>query len=430
MAKEHIRTNAPREVAVEFNEQSKPLTIETRQCDASRITVLEFFSGVGGWHLALAASRVSATVVGAFELNPNANAVYAHNFAPLKPRGVNIEKLSVKDLDSYRAGMWVMSPPCQPFTRLGKRKDCRDSRTGGCLSLLAKIPELAHAPRVLLLENVQGFEVSETRERIVQVLLSCGYQVEEFLLDPRQLGLPNARLRYYLIATKCDSDCMIASGSGAGPGTIARIRTDLPPPVQRVGRDTVASAVEERSTDSVPPCFSAGSPSSADVRPLRNFLEDGVCDSTGEEYFAAYAIPDRVLTKSGGCLDIVFPDSHHTCCFTKAYSQYAKGTGSVLAMGKVVAWTAAQYKQFCRKDVFGAHHADCLEVPRDPALLRSLRLRYFSPREVANLLGFPASFSFPPEITRKQRYKLLGNSVSVPVLIRLLEYAVLPLLHC
>ena len=81
-----------------------------------RIRVLEFFSGVGGWHMALAASRFRSTVVGAFELNPNANTVYSHNFT-MKPRGVNIEKLTAKDLDSYSADMWVMSPPCQPFTR-------------------------------------------------------------------------------------------------------------------------------------------------------------------------------------------------------------------------------------------------------------------------------------------------------------------------
>eukprot|EP01047_Picozoa_sp_COSAG01_P034750 COSAG01_NODE_2624_length_7358_cov_4.679019_7_plen_200_part_00 len=106
------------------------------------LRVLEFFSGVGGWHMALAASSLRANVVGAFELNPNANTVYAHNFAPLSPRcvpapphhhpaacfcprrrltapppgacvasarrvaggrGLNIEKLPTRELDSYRA---------------------------------------------------------------------------------------------------------------------------------------------------------------------------------------------------------------------------------------------------------------------------------------------------------------------------------------
>jgi tRNA (cytosine38-C5)-methyltransferase len=42
-----------------------------------------------------------------------------------------------------------------------------------------------------------------------------------------------------------------------------------------------------------------------------------------------------------------------------------------------------------------------------------LRVRCFTPREVANLQGFPASFSFPECITDRQAYALLGNSVSI-----------------
>ena len=45
------------------------------QKEAHPLRALEFFSGVGGWHYALAASTLPCTVVGAFELNPNANAV-------------------------------------------------------------------------------------------------------------------------------------------------------------------------------------------------------------------------------------------------------------------------------------------------------------------------------------------------------------------
>lgn len=52
-----------------------------------------------------------------------------------------------------------------------------------------------------------------------------------------------------------------------------------------------------------------------------------------------------------------------------------------------------------------------------------LRVRCFTPREVANLQGFPASFSFPEAISDRQAYALLGNSVSVDAvsfLVRLL----------
>lgn len=40
-------------------------------------------------------------------------------------------------------------------------------------------------------------------------------------------------------------------------------------------------------------------------------------------------------------------------------------------------------------------------------------LSYFSPREVANLLGFPESFRLPP--IPRTAYRLLGNSLSIDI---------------
>lgn len=51
-----------------------------------------------------------------------------------------------------------------------------------------------------------------------------------------------------------------------------------------------------------------------------------------------------------------------------------------------------------------------------------LQLRYFSPREVANLHSFPPHFSFPADVTFRQRYACLGNSLSVEVVAALLHY--------
>ena len=387
--------------------------------DRLPLKVLEFYSGIGGWHYALAASSLRCEVVGAFELNPNANEVYAHNFG-MKPRQCNIEKLRLPELEAFGAQMWVMSPPCQPFTRLGKRKDVDDHRTDSCLSLLAKIPGMTHPPRHLLLENEQGFECSETRRRLVGILTSCEYSLEEFLLDPRQLGVPNSRLRYYMIATR---------QTDAAPSTAAAESVDAL--VWGTGADENAALLKRE-----PPVVSGGAGAR---RKLREFLEPepepeqvgpasadaGAVSGNGGGSSGGNCLSEKVLLQSGGCVDIVLRDSAHTTCFTKAYSQYAKGTGSVLASAcdgpddasAMLGWTPEQYALYCAKNVYGDGHAagsGSLEIPRDDVdKLRALRLRYFSPREVANLMGFPAApvFEFPDRITTKQCYKLLGNSV-------------------
>lgn len=58
--------------------------------------------------------------------------------------------------------------------------------------------------------------------------------------------------------------------------------------------------------------------------------------------------------------------------------------------------------------------------------LAANRPRFFLPREVANLHGFPPHFGFPPEVSTRKQYELLGNSLSVQVVATLLRYLLLP----
>ena len=51
-----------------------------------------------------------------------------------------------------------------------------------------------------------------------------------------------------------------------------------------------------------------------------------------------------------------------------------------------------------------------------------LGLRYFTPREIANLHSFPEHFEFPDSVSIKQCYACLGNSLSVLVVAELLEH--------
>ena len=57
------------------------------------------------------------------------------------------------------------------------------------------------------------------------------------------------------------------------------------------------------------------------------------------------------------------------------------------------------------------------------AVLRTLKLRYFTPFEVAKLLGFPTdtTFTFPTSHINKPilSYRVLGNSLNVKVVAML-----------
>ena len=55
------------------------------------------------------------------------------------------------------------------------------------------------------------------------------------------------------------------------------------------------------------------------------------------------------------------------------------------------------------------------------AALKSLQLRFLTPKEISRLMGFPEKFGFPPETTLRQGYKSLGNSLNVWVVAVLLH---------
>jgi hypothetical protein len=64
---------------------------------------------------------------------------------PGKPsicRQGNLEGVSAATLDSFRAELWMLAPPCQPFTRRGLQQDIADVRTKSFQHVLRLLPQL------------------------------------------------------------------------------------------------------------------------------------------------------------------------------------------------------------------------------------------------------------------------------------------------
>ncbi len=68
---------------------------------------------------------------------------------------------------------------------------------------------MKNPPLYLLMENVKGFEESDTHSILLQQLKACGYTFKEFLLSPNQFYIPNSRLRYYLLVCTYGIDYLI-----------------------------------------------------------------------------------------------------------------------------------------------------------------------------------------------------------------------------
>ena len=112
--------------------------------------VLELFSGIGGWRYALG---LLGTVAAAYDISPAANAAYQlnHGSAPLARE---IARVRPEVFEALGADTWLLSPPCQPFCRMGNREGLADPRCRAFLHLMDVLLEAP--PERLVLENVQG----------------------------------------------------------------------------------------------------------------------------------------------------------------------------------------------------------------------------------------------------------------------------------
>lgn len=159
--------------------------------------VLELFCGIGGCAAVLGPR---AAVAAAVDVNRDALAVYSHNFPhPVEAR--TVESLPASAYRAFDADLWWLSPPCQPFTERGLRRDLDDPRARPFLAVLDRLD--AVRPRYMAMENVPGFQGSRAWTLLRETLERAGYpSVHERLLCPSELGLPNRRRRFYLVAAR------------------------------------------------------------------------------------------------------------------------------------------------------------------------------------------------------------------------------------
>ncbi|XP_064140964.1 tRNA (cytosine(38)-C(5))-methyltransferase isoform X4 [Loxodonta africana] len=360
------------------------------------LRVLELYSGIGGMHQALRESCIPAQVVAAVDVNTVANEVYKYNFPHTLLLAKAIEGITLEEFDRLSFNMILMSPPCQPFTRLKK------------------------LPKYILLENVKGFEVSSTRDMLIQTIENCGFQHQEFLLSPNSLGIPNSRLRYFLIA-KLQSEPLPFQAPGQILLEFPKIGSENP---QKHAIDAEKKTEEKKIEPNI--CLDGSTQCSGketilfkletakeidrkhqqnsdlSVQMLKDFLEH---DIDINQYF----LSPKLLQRYAFILDIVKPTCRRSTCFTKGYGRFIEGTGSVLQTAEDVQIESI-YKSLSN-----------LSEEEKITKLLMLKLRYFTPKEIANLLGFPPEFGFPENVTVKQRYCLLGNSLNVHIVAKLIK---------
>ncbi|KAH9246428.1 hypothetical protein BASA81_016019 [Batrachochytrium salamandrivorans] len=79
-------------------------------------------------------------------MNINANAVYAYTHPEVPISTKNIGFLTSTELDELAADLWLLSPPCQPYSRKGSRRGIQDARADSFVQLLQALMSMKLPP--------------------------------------------------------------------------------------------------------------------------------------------------------------------------------------------------------------------------------------------------------------------------------------------
>ncbi len=356
------------------------------------------FSGLGGFDSAL--RNQGHTIVGACEIDKYARNIYKRQFPkiPVWEDATKIKPEELPDFDMLCAGF-----PCQDVSIAGKRKGFGGTNT----ILFFEITRIASQkrPRHLLLENVKGLlshKNGGTARKIFCSLDELGYDTQSCTLNTSDF-LPQNRERVFIVATL------------------------------RKSRGRAREIFPVRKHDKL-------SPEKKNGRQKREkMIRGGICPtiyvSSGRNCGEACIMtPAPTADANGGGLHsdmmIIIQDTHqpNRVYDPKGISQTISANGGgwgaktglyavpVLAPDREEEEEKKQNRSRSKED---DDHFYTSAARDRHGILHGKRIRRLTPKECERLQGFPDGFSElgadGKAISDTQRYKSLGNAVTVPV---------------
>ena len=163
--------------------------------DPSLPTVTDLFAGAGG--LSLGFEAAGFKTIG-YEMNSTFCKTYNDN---LKGECINLEL--TKDSEIRKTDIIIGSPPCQPFSEVGKGKGLADSRDGfpAFISIVKR-----NKPIIWMFENVPGMMQEKNIKYLVEIResLEKEYKIYPILrrseiINSADFGVPQNRKRIFVI---------------------------------------------------------------------------------------------------------------------------------------------------------------------------------------------------------------------------------------
>lgn len=343
------------------------------------------FSGIGGFRLGL--ERTGHECVWSNEWDSYSRAVYTKHFGECDGRDVrSISVQSVPDFELLCGGF-----PCQDFSIAGRRTAFEGDRGALWFEVYRFIT--GKRPKYIFLENVPGlFSVREGRTfaYIIWQIAKAGYGVQWLCLNSKDFGVPQNRERLFIIGHL---------GGVARPQVFHFGQED--------GDDSKRQEEQARPQDNqeVTTALDANYWKGPDMHGQRTLIQIGNIDQKGHN-----SMWGRVYDPNGLAPNL-----------TDGGGLGAK-TGLIATKKVLLAHTKGNIKQR-EQDL---DHSWCLDTTGMKMAIKSedAGLRKLTPKECERLQGFPDNWTefgvddkgTTIDISDTQRYKQLGNAVTVNVI--------------
>lgn len=336
------------------------------------------------------------TPVAFAEIEKFPSQVLAHHF-PHVPNLGDMTKYKESNLDRNSIDLIVGGTPCQSFSVAGLRKGLEDPRGNLTLTFVGMVDH--YRPEWVIWENVPGV-LSSSGGRdfgsFIGALGQLGYGYAWRVLDAQYFGVPQRRRRVFVVAHSS--------------GDSRRAAEVLFEPESLRGNPPKSRASGQAST--------GGSASSVDS----NGIQRTVGTLCADTHLGAYSGQDAY---SGRLVPVMYSvrEDAKANTFSATESEVAnciQSTQPATTSHHAINYVVQAFNHQSGGDMRGIDPRPTAQLQRnqETSILHGMAVRRLTPVECERLQGFPDGWTdILPNTPDGPRYKAIGNSMAVPVMI-------------
>ena len=189
----------------------------------AKFKIAGLFAGIAGFELGFRQKGHSAALL--CDSDSAARRVLAHHFPEAELASDVRDLANVNQCDVITAGF-----PCQDLSQVGRTKGIEGSESGLVNEVFRLLKGVTDRTKWLVLENVPfmlRLQDGSAIKYVTQTLDALGWNWAYRSIDTRSFGLPQRRLRVFIVASRTLDPRMPLFSDDAGPQTLAT-RTDAP----------------------------------------------------------------------------------------------------------------------------------------------------------------------------------------------------------